>query len=68
MDKFALQLLRVELLFGDVRPDVTLGVVLVELVKCTNLNKSKIEQNTLNFAKARNTWRRNLSLYLCSGL
>ena len=45
MDKFALQLLRVELLFGDVGPDVALGVVLVELVKCTNLNKSKIEQN-----------------------
>ena len=32
MDKFALQLLRVELLFGDVGPDVALGVVLVELV------------------------------------
>ena len=31
MDEFALQLLGVEFLFGDVGPDVALGEVLVDL-------------------------------------
>ena len=37
MDKFALQFLLVELLFGDGRPNVALGEVFVSVGECTNL-------------------------------